>query len=75
MFLNLKQGKITLIEVPYRWDGTAESLAATIHTARSDLIANPPPNVEPIPSAVKSFVLADWNDKAIQQVSIRWYEK
>ena len=44
------KAEITLIEVPYWWDRTKESLAATIHKARSDLILNPP-GVDPIPLA------------------------
>ncbi len=32
---------ITLIEVPFWWDQTYESIAATIHTIRPDLLENP----------------------------------
>src|SRR5687768_6725856 len=42
------QNGITLIEVPFRWDRTNESLAATIHSVRPELLSQPP-NVEPIP--------------------------
>jgi hypothetical protein len=55
-----KAAGITLIEVPYWWDFAAESLAATIHQHRPELItsstsAQPiptqPPEGFPIPSA------------------------
>lgn len=36
------QHNVTLVEVPYWWDRTTESLAATIHKVRSDTIAGPP---------------------------------
>jgi len=42
-----KQAKITLIEVPYWWDLQKESLAATIHEARFDLLISP--KGKPIP--------------------------
>lgn len=44
-----KQHNITLIQVPYWWDGTTHSLAATIHQRRSD-ICSVPPGATPIPS-------------------------
>jgi hypothetical protein len=40
---------ITLIEIPYWWDGQYESIAATIYRARPDLFQNVP-NGDPIPS-------------------------
>ena len=36
-----------MIEVPYWWDRTTKSLAATVHYVRSDLLKSP--GVEPIP--------------------------
>ena len=44
----MKRG-ITLVEVPYWWDRTIESPAATIHQARSELISLPP-EAKPIPT-------------------------
>ena len=41
------QNNITLIEVPYWWDRDSDSLAATIHEVRSELISAPPA-AEPI---------------------------
>jgi hypothetical protein len=35
-----KEMKITLIEIPYWWDKTSQSLAATIKQFREDLIPN-----------------------------------
>ncbi len=46
---------ITLIEIPYWWDGTTESPAMTIHTTQPGLISEPPPtNVKPIPTSSPS---------------------
>jgi len=41
---------VTLIEVPYWWDRSKETLAATIHVARPELVAAPP-GVQPIPTS------------------------
>jgi hypothetical protein len=51
-YLYLQLG-ITLIEVPYWWDGKKESLAATIHHFRSDIISQQDPlllTASPIPN-------------------------
>jgi hypothetical protein len=40
---------ITLIEIPYWWDGSIDSLANTIHKYRPDLIPEPRGNGEAIP--------------------------
>jgi hypothetical protein len=40
--------KITLIEIPYWWNKHKESLLATIHQARPDMVAKPT-NAQPIP--------------------------
>jgi hypothetical protein len=47
--LNLIAG-ITLIEIGYWWDGTKDSLAATIHSHRPDIISLPP-FAKPIPTS------------------------
>eukprot|EP01114_Cavostelium_apophysatum_P019375 TRINITY_DN6228_c0_g2_i1.p2 TRINITY_DN6228_c0_g2~~TRINITY_DN6228_c0_g2_i1.p2 ORF type:complete len:176 (+),score=29.60 TRINITY_DN6228_c0_g2_i1:928-1455(+) len=39
---------ITLIAVPYWWDGSMDSLRASVHLARPDLVADPG-NGKPIP--------------------------
>lgn len=41
---------ITLITVPFWWDRDTDSIAATIHAYRPDLIPSPPPNSKPIPT-------------------------
>lgn len=41
---------ITMIEIPYWWDGKKESLQATINSKRPELIAAPPTGEKPIPS-------------------------
>eukprot|EP01114_Cavostelium_apophysatum_P022236 TRINITY_DN7981_c0_g1_i1.p1 TRINITY_DN7981_c0_g1~~TRINITY_DN7981_c0_g1_i1.p1 ORF type:complete len:228 (+),score=38.11 TRINITY_DN7981_c0_g1_i1:3-686(+) len=47
---------ITLIEVPYWWDHSKNSLTATIQASRPDLISSVPPDQIPIPR-VKSGLL------------------
>lgn len=42
-----KEAGITLVEVPYWWDFSSESLAATINRAKPELIAS---EAEPIPT-------------------------
>lgn len=54
---NLKAG-ITLIEIPYWWDFTKESLAATIHRIRPELVPDPP-GIQPIPSSNSEDAQAD----------------
>lgn len=51
-----EQHSITLIEIPYWWDRRTSSLAATIHTARSDLIVKPTGS-EPIPTYLHCYNL------------------
>eukprot|EP01027_Heterolobosea_sp_BB2_P018850 GEZU01026495.1.p1 GENE.GEZU01026495.1~~GEZU01026495.1.p1 ORF type:complete len:840 (+),score=185.05 GEZU01026495.1:594-3113(+) len=41
---------ITLVIVPYWWDRTAESVVATLHRVRPDLVPHPPVHGQPIPS-------------------------
>lgn len=51
-----------LIEVPHWWDGTKESLAATIRSVRSDLIPNTP-SVDQIPiSSLQQLSSSDNSD-------------
>lgn len=51
------QHNITLIEVPFWWDRTVESSAATIHNARSDPIPSSP-GAQPIPMQLPSDVVS-----------------
>jgi hypothetical protein len=44
-----EENGITIIEVPYWWDGNKESLLPTIHKYRPDLISDPG-NGNPIPT-------------------------
>src|SRR5690349_7901399 len=44
-----KEAGITLIEIPFWWDREQDSIAATIHSIRPDLIPHPPPGSKPIP--------------------------
>jgi len=44
-----------LVEVPFWWDRTVESLAATIHKVKPDLIVKPP-GAEPIPLVSPSLL-------------------
>ena len=44
-----KEAGISLVEVPYWWDRTADSLAATIYSHRPDLFAEKPQGT-PIPA-------------------------
>jgi hypothetical protein len=46
-----KESGITLIEVPYWWDKSKDSLAHTIHLCRNDLIRRPTIFSSPIPSS------------------------
>jgi hypothetical protein len=39
---------ITLISIPYWWNGSESSLRATVHAHRPDLVPKPPNNVQPI---------------------------
>eukprot|EP01118_Nematostelium_gracile_P008062 TRINITY_DN2649_c0_g1_i2.p1 TRINITY_DN2649_c0_g1~~TRINITY_DN2649_c0_g1_i2.p1 ORF type:complete len:817 (-),score=149.57 TRINITY_DN2649_c0_g1_i2:621-2738(-) len=60
---------ITLIEIPYWWDGTVETLQATIHHFRSDLLSDngysPIPSI-PINNNSKNSLVAipkDWDNQ------------
>lgn len=53
---------VTLVPIPYWWDGRTESLQATIHKARSDLLTDsgedPIPQVPPdgLPASIRCSV-------------------
>jgi hypothetical protein len=47
-FVACMKAGITLLEIPYWWDQTKESLVATIHRIRPDIISDPGPGM-PIP--------------------------
>lgn len=53
LVVKLKYG-ITLIEVPYWWDSSVESLAATIQTQRPELVSNFPIG-KPIPQGAPNI--------------------
>jgi ATP-dependent DNA ligase len=58
---------ITLIEVPYWWDDTFESLCATIYNHRPDLFLEPPMGT-PIPSHLEiELIEAEKQLKKIQR--------
>lgn len=51
-----KQG-LTLIEIPYWWDRRVDTLAATIHKIRPDLVPVAPPGASPIPEQLPAKIL------------------
>ena len=60
-----------MIEVPHRWDGATESLAATIHTIRSDSIPNPP-KVDPISTSIPLLTDNIKDSEAVQERIPNW---
>jgi hypothetical protein len=52
---------ITLIPIPYWWDNSPSSLAATIQYYRPDLIVNNSTNASPIPSEMPAKVQRGFN--------------
>jgi hypothetical protein len=52
-----KQQGITLIHVPYWWDGTKQQLEATIASVRPELIPAVPPKAKPIPLDMENPLL------------------
>jgi hypothetical protein len=53
-----QENGITLIEIPYWWDGTKESIQATIHKQRPDLV-NTAGNGQPIPTQPPKGIKGD----------------
>jgi ATP-dependent DNA ligase len=72
LFCILNISGITLIQVPYWWNKKRDSLAATIHDKRPDLLYSKGPNIPQIEPLPKSRESASF--KKIFMTSTEWNE-
>jgi len=70
-----QENQITIIEVPYWWDFKKESLIATIHSHRPDLVSDRGEG-NPIPSQEsQKDIDEEWNSRDRQREFMDWLGK